>query len=61
MTATGRSRHLADDRRHLTDLAARFAGIFVGVVNAVPVVIFGVAQQLFGDGQNAYVASGLGH
>jgi hypothetical protein len=43
---TGRSRHLADDGRHLTDPAARFAGIFVGVVNAVPMVIFSVAQQL---------------
>ena len=42
---TRRSRHLADDGRHLTDPAARFAGIFVGVVNAVPMVIFSVAQQ----------------
>jgi len=43
---TGRSRHLADDGRHFTDPAARFAGIFVGIVNAAPVVIFSVAQQI---------------
>jgi len=42
---TGRSRHLADDGRHLTDPAVRFAGIVVGIVNAAPVVIFSVAQQ----------------
>jgi hypothetical protein len=42
---TGRSRHLADDGRHLTDPAARFAGIFVDVVNAVSMVTFGVAQH----------------
>jgi len=42
---TGRSRHLADDGRHLTDPAARFAGIFVGIVNAAPVVILSVAQH----------------
>jgi hypothetical protein len=41
---TGRSRHLADDGRHFTDRAVRFAGI-VGIVNAAPVVIFSVAQQ----------------
>src|SRR2546423_2064211 len=42
---TGRSRHLADDGRHFTDRAVRFAGIVVGIVNAAPVVIFGVAQH----------------
>jgi hypothetical protein len=31
---TGRSRHLADDGRYFTDPAARFAEIFVGIVNA---------------------------
>src|SRR6266699_1240718 len=42
---TGRSRHLADDGRHFTDRAVRFAGIVVGIVNAAPVVIFSVAQH----------------
>src|SRR5437763_14364314 len=42
---TGRSRLLADDGRHFTDRAVRFAGIVVGIVNAAPVVIFSVAQQ----------------
>ena len=42
---TGRSRHLADDGRHFTDRAIRFAGIVVGIVNAAPVVIFSVAQH----------------
>src|SRR5438046_438290 len=42
---TGRSRHLADDGRHVTDPAARFAGVFVGIVNAAPVVVFSVAQH----------------
>jgi hypothetical protein len=42
---TGRSRRLADDGRHFTDPAARFAGIVVGIVNAAPVVIFSVAQH----------------
>ena len=42
---TGRSRRLADDGRHFTDPAVRFAGIFVGVVNAAPAVIFSFAQQ----------------
>src|SRR6266545_1383352 len=42
---TGRSRHLADDGRHFTYRAVRFAGIVVGIVNAAPVVIFSVAQQ----------------
>src|SRR5206468_2860033 len=41
----GRSRRLADDGRHFTDPAVRFAGIFVGIVNAAPVVIFSVAQH----------------
>jgi hypothetical protein len=41
---TGRSRRLADDGRHVTDPAVRFAGIVVGIVNAAPVVIFSVAQ-----------------
>jgi hypothetical protein len=36
---------LADDGRHFTDPAVRFAGIFVGILNAAPVVIFSVAQQ----------------
>jgi hypothetical protein len=40
---TGRSRHLADDGRHFTDRAVRFAGIVVGIVTAAPVVIFSVA------------------
>jgi hypothetical protein len=38
-------RRLADDGRHFTDPAVQFAGIFVGIVNAAPVVIFSVAQQ----------------
>jgi hypothetical protein len=42
---TGRSRRLAGDGRHLTDPAVQFAGVFVGILNAVPVVIFSVAQQ----------------
>ena len=42
---TGRSRRLADDGRHFTDPAVRFAGIVVGLVNAAPVVIFSVAQH----------------
>lgn len=33
-----RPRHLADDGRHLTDLAGRFAGIFVGIVTAAPFI-----------------------
>jgi hypothetical protein len=36
LRTTGRSRHLADDGRHFTDPAARFAGIFVGIVSAAP-------------------------
>jgi len=36
---TGRARRLADDGRHFTDPAVRFAGIFVGILNAAPVVI----------------------
>jgi len=32
-------RRLADDGRHFTDPAVQFAGIFVGIVNAAPVVI----------------------
>jgi hypothetical protein len=44
----GCSRHLADEGPHLTDPAAR---IFIGVVNAVTVVIFSVTQQaMSGDG-----------
>jgi len=39
------SRRLADDGRHFTDPAVRFAGIFIGILNAAPVVIFSVAQQ----------------
>jgi len=42
---TGRSRRLADDGRHFIDPAVRFARIFVGIVNAAPVVIFSVAQH----------------
>jgi hypothetical protein len=42
---TGRSRRLADDGRHFTDPAVRFAGIFIGILNAAPVVIFSVAQH----------------
>jgi hypothetical protein len=42
---TGRSRRLADDGRHFTHPAVRFAGIFVGIVNATPMVIFSVAQH----------------
>ncbi len=42
---TGRSRHLANDVRHLTDPTVRFAGIVVGIVNVAPVVILSVAQQ----------------
>jgi len=34
---TGRSRRLANDGRHFTDPDVRFAGIFVGIVNAAPV------------------------
>jgi hypothetical protein len=47
---TGRSRRLADDGRHFTDRAVRFAGIVVGIVNAAPVVILGVAQYPGGLG-----------
>jgi hypothetical protein len=43
-----RSRRLADDGRHLTDPAVRSAGIFVGIVNAAPMVILSVAQQCVG-------------
>jgi len=43
--ATGRSRRLADDGRHVTEPAVRSVGIVVGIVNAAPVVIFNVAQQ----------------
>jgi hypothetical protein len=42
---TGRARRHADDGRHFTDPAVRFAGIFVGILNAAPVVIFSVAQH----------------
>ena len=45
MQPTGRSRRLADDGRHLTNPAVRFAGIFVGILNAAHVVIFSVAQH----------------
>ena len=39
------SRHLAEDERHLTDPAARFASVVVGIVNAASVVIFNAARQ----------------
>jgi hypothetical protein len=42
---TGPSRRLADDGRHFIDPAVRFARIFVGIVNAAPVVICSVAQH----------------
>ena len=38
-------RRLADDGRHFTDPAVRFAEVVVAIVNAAPVVIFSVAQQ----------------
>ena len=56
---TGRSRHLADDGRHFTDRAVRFAGIVVDIMNAAPVVIFSVAQHLVRrDGRAQPAASG---
>ena len=41
----GRSRRVADDGRHFADRDVRSAGIVVGIVNGVPVMVFSVAQQ----------------
>jgi hypothetical protein len=55
---TGRSRRLADDGRHLTDPSIRFAGIFVGILNAAPVVTFSVAQHCRCGGDSCEACGG---
>jgi hypothetical protein len=50
----GLARRLADEGRRRTDPAARSAGIFVGIVNGAPVVIFSIAQPRRSDERSRY-------
>lgn len=54
----GHSRRVADDGRRRADPAVRFPGIFVGVVNAAPVVISASRDDTGKDVQISGAAAG---